>query len=246
MTDVVSGGSNGPLDKMIIDNAIPIDIAKRLTISYYTKADGDAEQMLEMSPGYNLENRDKELQFIKQFDIGRPNIIYDREVLTVKVSGELQTDLIIGSNKRQIILDMSCNYYIPEESTTLAVMIQIPKYDDYGVYFFGWCNKDKSKPHVTKYNNPVNQTAINADRDKAETLLIFPKMIFGNEKEAKNILAITPSGGVSVTSTKPQIKTGVTESGGMPAIIHSGMLDIECKIFSSQKSISRGRKLAIV
>ena len=241
----MSGGSSGPLDKMVIDNAIPIEITKRLIITYYTKADGDAEEMLAMSPGYNSENRDKELQFIKRFDIGRPNIIYDQEVLTVEVSGELQDDLIIGSNKRQIILDMKCNYYIPAESTTLAVMIQIPKYDDYGVYFFGWCNKDKSKPHVRKYNNPVNQTAINADRDKAEALLIFPTMIFGHEKEAQTTLVMTSTGGVSKTPTKPQIKTGVTENGGMPAIIHSGMLDIECKTFSSQKSISRGRRPAI-
>lgn len=214
---------------MIIDNAIPINIKKRLIITYFTKADEEARGMLALTPGYNPENREKELEFIKKFDIARPNVIYDKELLTLKVSGELQQDLSIGVKKRQIILDMTCNYYVPEESTTLAIMIPIPKYDDYGVYFFGWCNSDKSKPHVKKYNNPVNQAAMDANRDKEEKLLIFPKMIFGNDKSTTPQMSNSESSDISgyVAPVKPVINTGVKEGSGMPAIIHSGMLDIE-------------------
>ena len=99
VTYAVKEGYVGELDKMIIDNAFPIDLKKRVTVSYYTKYDQTVDSYITNHYG---EKTQEEINRSKQFDIGRPHIIYDKEVLKVTESGTLIHDLKIGWVKREI------------------------------------------------------------------------------------------------------------------------------------------------
>jgi len=124
---------------------------------------------------------------------------------------------------------MQCRFYIPDDSTTLAVMIPIPKYDDYGIYFFGWCNKNSSLPHVKRYNNKNKILLLSGNGANRDPLLIFPKMEFTDDGSKTQLQEDRFTGIVSeIDSDKPKIDLfpkGSIILNTQP--ISNGLLDFE-------------------
>ena len=125
-------------DKMSIDNAIPIDFGKTVRISYYTKNDSNVKALFDQNKSQYKLPINKIYDNMNEFSIERPMLIYDKEVQDLKIQGNQFDNMKIGLDKKFITLDMKCLYYIPEESTTFSIVISIPGFDDYSIYFYGW------------------------------------------------------------------------------------------------------------
>lgn len=132
----------------------------------------------------------------------------------------------VGYRKRKLIIELKCLFYIPDESTTLAVMIPIPKYDDYGIYFFGWCNEDSSLPHVShRYNSKKKVSMLSQNGRNNEPLLIFPKMEFMDDGSKSQLSEDRTTGIVSSISLNNNVNNSMIPNEDIP--ISSGLLDIE-------------------
>ena len=164
------------LDKMNIENAIELNFKRAVILQYWTKADQTVKDLIRNNDIPDDSSFTREWKNQQSFSIERPNLIYDRQLLDIKIDGDLTQDLRISNTKRYISLEFKCKYYVPQVTTTVGIMIKIPGYDDYAVYFFGLCDIDSSLPHAPRYDNPIN--AKNVDLLDKKPLIVEPKFIY--------------------------------------------------------------------